>query len=726
MCIVISAICIVHTLYNEVEVADRNPQSPVSNTPSASNHLSTPQPPRNPPGIVPSAPTFAPVSSSRPDSQPRARPLATPQHQRDQQYHNPSSAPRQILGRRRRTSGADSNHILLSAPISESPASEVTSTGSPPTKRRRAEVTMLADADDSGAAIGKSRSYTNGKPSQRPPAAGTTNGTHKLSSSKNGTSKLRNAEKYFNHDREEVTRILIQALSDMGYHSAAQNVSESSGYELENPTVASFRTAILEGDWVEAEELLDVTAPSGEPGSSNNSGLVLAAGADRNVMRFWIRQQKYLELLERKEHDKALMVLRRELTSLYQDTRKLHFLSALLMCPTKEELRSKAGWDGANGRSRHTLLSELSKCISPSVMLPEHRLADLLDQVKESQITSCVWHSRGEAPSLYSDHVCNRHDFPTETVFELDDHAGEVWHVVFSHDGTKLASCGGDKQVIIWEVPSFKILHCLSDHGDGVGNISWSWDDSMLVSCCRDRYARLWDAKTGQCLRGLYHYQEPVSSCVWAPDNKSFVIGSLDKVSSLVQWNLAGEKIHDWKGPQRIEELALSPDGRWLVAMDCAKHIHVYNFQTREFEYKLDLKSRLTSLSISENSRYLLVNQTNGYAQLVDLVLRTPVQHYTGHTGGEFVIRASLGGAHEMFVISGSEDGYINIWSKVTAQCIQRLSAHSPRCNSVAWCPTNPQLFASCGDDGKIKIWSNDTWRRNQRQLATTSRDSTA
>ncbi|KAJ3565785.1 hypothetical protein NPX13_g7370 [Xylaria arbuscula] len=514
---------------------------------------------------------------------------------------------------------------------------------------------MLADADESGTTNGSSRTYTNGKSSQRSQAAGTTNGTSKSGASKNGASKPRTAEKYFNHDREEVTRILIQALSDMGYHSAAQNVSESSGYELENPTVASFRTAILEGDWVKAEKILDATVSPGESDKSSNGGLVLATGADRDVMRFWIRQQKYLELLERKEENKALMVLQKEISALYQDKHKLQFLATLMMCSNEGELRLKAGWDGANGRSRHTLLSELSKCISPSVMLPEHRLADLLDQVKESQITGCLWHSNGEAPSLYSDHICNKHDFPTETVFELDDHAGEVWQVAFSHDGTKLASCGGDKQVIIWEVPSFKILHALSDHGDGVGNVAWSWDDSMLVSCCRDRYARLWDVKTGQCLRGLYHYEEPVSSCVWAPDNKSFIIGSLDRVGSLVQWNLAGEKIHDWKGPQRVEELALSPDGRFLVAMDCAKNIHVYNFRTREFEYKLDLKSRLTSLSISENSRHLLVNQTNGVAQLVDLVLRKPVQQYTGHTGGEFVIRASLGGAHEMFVISGSE-----------------------------------------------------------------------
>lgn len=574
---------------------------------------------------------------------------------------------------------------------------------------------MLTDMDSSATANVRSRAYANGKSNQRAPAVATANGTHKPSSSTNGTAKPRGSEKYLGHDREEVTRLLIQALSDMGYHTAAENVSQESGYELENATVASFRTAILEGNWAEAEELLGASVSSGEAGNQNGYGMVLASGADQTVMKFWIRQQKYLELLEQKEHSQALTVLRTELTSLYQHTQKLHFLSALIMCQSKEELRLKAGWDGANGRSRHTLLSELSKCISPSVMLPEHRLANLLHQVKESQIIGCTWHSSAVPPSLYSDHYCNRLDFPTETVLELDDHAGEVWQVVFSHDGTKLASCGSDKQVIIWEVPSFKILHSLQEHDDGVGGVAWSWDDSMLVTCCRDRYARLWNVATGKLLKRLDRFDEPVSSCVWSPDNKSFLTGSLDKVGSLVEWDLLGDKIRDWRGPQRIEELALSPDGRWLVAMDCDKHIHVYNFETRDFEYKLDLKVRLTSVSISHNSRHLLVNQTNGLAQLIDLVLRTPVQHYTGHMGGDFVIRASLGGADEMFVITGSEDGFINIWNKSTAQCIQKLAAHSPRCNSVSWCPTNPQIFASCGDDGKIKIWSNENWRVSRR-----------
>lgn len=148
----------------------------------------------------------------------------------------------------------------------------------------------------------------------------------------------------------------------MGYHTAAQSVSRDSGFELESPTVAAFRNAVLEGAWDEAEELLFGATISGErtAQNGNSNGLVLAQGADRNVMRFWIRQQKFLELLEQKETNRALTVLRTELTPLYHDTQKLHLLSSLLMCQSPEDLKSRADWDGAYGQSRHILLSELS------------------------------------------------------------------------------------------------------------------------------------------------------------------------------------------------------------------------------------------------------------------------------------------------------------------------------------------------------------------------------
>ena len=127
-------------------------------------------------------------------------------------------------------------------------------------------------------------------------------------------------------------------------------------------------------------------------------------------------------------------------------------------------------------------------------MLPEHRLAVLLQQVKRGQIANCIYHNTAASPSLYQDHSCDRSDFPRIPYLELSKHSGEVWEVVFSHDGKYLASCGEDGTAIIYNVDTFNVVHTLADHEDGVGSMSWSPDDSMIVTCSRDKKARLWDA----------------------------------------------------------------------------------------------------------------------------------------------------------------------------------------------------------------------------------------
>jgi WD repeat-containing protein 26 len=202
------------------------------------------------------------------------------------------------------------------------------------------------------------------------------------------------------------------------------------------------------------------------------------------------------------------------------------------MCQSSEDLKAKAEWDGAHGQSRQQLLSELSStstdsssslsqqalllksslvpcdktdclsgCISPSVMIPENRLAILLQQIKQAQISNCIYHNTEISPSLYSDHRCDRNNFPLRVVLELDRHSGEVWNIQFSHDGSRLATCGSDGTAIIYDVSSFEVLHVLADHQAGVCSVAWSPDDKMLVTCSMDRRARLWDSHVGSYFR---------------------------------------------------------------------------------------------------------------------------------------------------------------------------------------------------------------------------------
>lgn len=148
---------------------------------------------------------------------------------------------------------------------------------------------------------------------------------------------------------------------------------------------------------------------------------------------------------------------------------------------------------GRRGRFLHP--NHAIESISPSVMIPDHRLALLLDRVKQDQINNCLYHNTASPPSLYSDHMCDRADFPLRTALELSQHSDEVWYCQFSHDGTKLVTAGRDHSVIIYDATTFAVLHKLVEHEAGVAHASWSPDDTKLITCSQDKKARVWNVE---------------------------------------------------------------------------------------------------------------------------------------------------------------------------------------------------------------------------------------
>ena len=485
---------------------------------------------------------------------------------------------------------------------------------------------------------------------------------------------------WFGHNREEVARILIQALTDLGYHTSARALSRESTYELEGPTVAAFRTAVLQGEWAEAEALLfGVESYDGGGGvgidngggksldsatiapwadQMHSSGLTLAEGADKAEMLFWMRQQKYLELLERRDLGSALLVLRQELTPLHQDTSRLHALSSLMMCQSSDDLKIQAQWDGADGQSRNNLLSELSKSITPSVMIPESRLGVLLDQVKQGWMRDCLYHNTDASPSLYVDHMCEREDFPMEQRLVLTDHSDEVWYLAFSHNGQFLATGSKDALVNIYDTKSrFTLIRSLSHDEAGVPYVAWSPDDRKLITCTKepDNQCRIWSVQSGDLMYTLSHFQYSVTAATWV-NNETFIVGSQDSQNSLSIWSLEEEMLYKWKDEiLRVYDLALSANGRRLVVL-LQTRVVVYDFPTREKigDYVFE-NVRMTSVRISKDSQYILVGMNENRLKLLFMETGETIQTFSGQKQTEFMIKSCFGGANENFIASGSE-----------------------------------------------------------------------
>jgi WD40 repeat protein len=114
-----------------------------------------------------------------------------------------------------------------------------------------------------------------------------------------------------------------------------------------------------------------------------------------------------------------------------------------------------------------------------------------------------------------------------------------------------------------------------------------------------------------------------------------------------------------WPSGFRVQDCAITPDGRRLIAVDVEKKIRVFNFITHEEEYILPLKSKATSIVVSKDSRHMLVNLTECQIQLIDIETTEVIRRFQGQKQSTFIIRSAFGGAAENFVVSGSEGKHL-------------------------------------------------------------------
>jgi WD40 repeat protein len=93
-------------------------------------------------------------------------------------------------------------------------------------------------------------------------------------------------------------------------------------------------------------------------------------------------------------------------------------------------------------------------------------------------------------------------------------HSQEVLAAVFHPDGTRIASGGHDRSIIIWDVTTGEELLRLTGHTSYVFSLAFGPDGETLVSGSGDATVRLWDAfplarRLRTRLRGRSAFAEP-------------------------------------------------------------------------------------------------------------------------------------------------------------------------------------------------------------------------
>lgn len=495
--------------------------------------------------------------------------------------------------------------------------------------------------------------------------------------------------------KDEFVRIITKTLYSLGYERSGAVLEEESGITLHEPMVNLFREQVIDGNWDNAVVTL------------NKIGLL-----DENTVKsaaFLILEQKFMDLLRNDNVMGAMKTLRCEITPLGVNRKRVHELSTCMISSSPQQLFlgfSKLGVDSSSSRLK--LLEELQKVLPPTVMVPERRLENLVEQALTIQRAGCYFHNSIDGLSLYIDHQCGKDHIPSRTLQVLRAHRDEVWFIQFSNNGKYLASASNDKSAMIWEVDEdgeLLLKHTLSGHEKSVMIVAWSPDDCQLLTCGHEETIRRWDVESGKC---LHVYEKPGTgfiSCAWFPDGKQILSGLTDQ--NFCIWDLDGKEVDSWKGQRstKTSDFAVAKDGKLIISMSRDGTILLFDRETKQ-ERLIEEDQIITSFSLSEDGDFLLINLSSEEIHLWN-IRNDPIRvnRYSGHKRSRFVIRSCFGGSEQAFIASGSEDSQVYIWHRATGDLIDTLPGHSGTVNCVSWNPANPHMLASASDDHTIRIW---------------------
>lgn len=77
-------------------------------------------------------------------------------------------------------------------------------------------------------------------------------------------------------------------------------------------------------------------------------------------------------------------------------------------------------------------------------------------------------------------------------------HSELVWTATWSHDNRRIASCGADNLVQIWDAMTGDNAMVCKGHSQPVYDVEWASGDKLLASASGDKTVRIWDKVSGE------------------------------------------------------------------------------------------------------------------------------------------------------------------------------------------------------------------------------------
>jgi WD40 repeat protein len=280
----------------------------------------------------------------------------------------------------------------------------------------------------------------------------------------------------------------------------------------------------------------------------------------------------------------------------------------------------------------------------------------------------------------------------------LTSTSGRMWSAAFSPDGQQIVTTD-DRAAQVWDARTYRRTYVLF-HGDTVYQALYSADGARIVTAGGDGTVKIWDAASGALVRELRRDGAKLRYFIAALSPDGRLAAAIDKRGDVAHvWDAAtGAPVAEIRNDGlEFPGIAFSPDGRWLVTTG-GGDVRVIDAQTWR-EAATIRGPRVRSLAFDPTGTHLVTGAATGDVAAWSIPSGARIRHLRDAGKSVDTVAFSPDG---QLVAAGSRDGAVQVWRAGSGELQSQLNPCHCRISAVEFDRTSRLVLAADADGAVV------------------------